>query len=813
MSIDELKGIEVDIEDIKYIINKYKSGQNIIVVTGEFSSGKSSFINCLVNRRDFLPHGKTECTPILIDISEGNEGIIEVRKCDGTVFEVENNVENIVTYAKYDEEADNDILSITVPLLNSGLPEGIHLIDTPGTNTVLKEHEKITKFMIKRADAVLYLFNKVVSKSDINHIKSILEYTTNIIFIMTHTDEIDTKTGKKYTKQRIEELVAEAKKEISAGLVIDIDDLIVCNIGLMDGFENREEIDEINHLLVSYVETQTQERRMRVARKRIEKILQDALNNYVIKRDLLIKRQELDEEAITVRINKFKKDQVKYEKEYNNLIEIINQRLVQQEDYCKSELSRLLSEERESICALLLKENVDEKAIEDKIGHLNNQISEKMRKNIEEAISIISHEAYASVNENLNELNKDFDIASPIVLSVPDVKEYDDSRIAARVIAVERQIEENLRELEKLKENSSEEEIRELEKQIQLCEVQKQSIDDKFIQLGSYKPEFITVENEGGFNAGRITGRVIGEVADMALLLWNPAGAAGEVAKATSEATKVINAADKAKDAATIFRYIKTAAGKAAETENEVNKKKEQMKRVATTIKKVDEGRREIIECVQENSREIEQDGVTLSTMLDMLSIGHWTEKIGGAIGEIIKPTSSISIEDAEVKAAYEARKQEITEESSKLSNEIYILKERLCEIDDFGKTNRIKNELREKNRALEEKKKELEELKKRKAMKYSDEQIKAQLRCQIEEYEKLQQEKGIRLIQAILCKAKYQIIERITADYYEKLDYFQDLISELSSQTLDSEAELSDCENIVNILSSSLSDVRVWLE
>lgn len=796
MDIESLKRMDVDTDEIKRIIKGYHSGQKNIVVTGEFSSGKSSFINCFLNRKAFLPYGKTECTPILIDICEGNEGKIEVRKNDGSVYDEELSNSNIVKYAKYVEGIESDVVSLAIPLNNSGLPENTHLIDTPGTNTVLKEHEKITKYIIKRADAVLYLFNRVISKSDVEHINNILQYTPNIIFLLTHSDEIDTKTGQKYSKERIGELLGEARKEISAGTKINAEDLILCSVGSEYGFEDRSEIETIRGLISSYISSQTDERRKRVALKKIEKILQTALDGYMLKYELLAKQKEMSEHEIESKIKLFEQEQANYEKKHNNRIDDINRRMLQQEELCRSELSRMLLEEKDKILSLISEGDVSEKNVEKQLEKFNSEISDKMRNIIEESIITIAKEAYDSANSSLSEVVGDFDISVPLVLSVPDIKELDDSRISSRLASVEKQIEENLRELEYLKENSTEDEKAEIEKRILECELQKEAVADQFLQLGAYHPEFISVKNEGGGNAGKITGRVIGEVADLALLIWNPAGAAAGATKGAAEAAKVVSAADKAKDAATLVRYIKNAFSKAAKTG-----------------KKVDDGRREIIERVQENSDGEGEDGATLSTMLDMLSIGHWTEKLGGAIGEAINPSTITSVEDMENKALYESKKAEITSESNRLSNELYDLQCQLNKLDDFGKQLRIENQIKEKNKALEDKKRELEQMKIRVEKKNADDQMKQHLEAQFDEYERAQMDKGSKLIMAILDKAKLEIIERLTFDYYDKLDYYKESIDGLSDNSLSETGEMVECEENISVLHQSLSEIEVWLE
>ena len=806
-----LKNIDVDIEEIKRILEGYHSGQKNIVVSGEFSAGKSSFINCFLNRKSFLPHGKTECTPILIDIFEGNEGKIEVRKNDGTILDEILSHDNIVKYAKYIEGTKNEVLSLSIPLTHSGLSENTHLIDTPGTNTILKEHEEITKFIIKRADAVLYLFNRVISKSDVEHINDILQYTPNIIFLLTHSDEIDTKTGQKYSKERIGELMDEARKEISQGTKINAEDLIMCSVGSEYGFEDRTEIEEIKELIFSYIASQTDNRRKRIAQKKIEKIFQTALDEYILKSELLIKQKQMSEEEIESRIKLFEQEQTNYEKKHNDRIDNIDRRMVQQEELCRSELSRMLIEEQDQILSLIEDGNISEKVIEKQLERFNLEISNKMRKIIEESIRNIAIEAYDSANSSLKEVVEDFDISVPIILRAPEIKELDDRKIASQLAYVEKQIAENLSELERLKENSSENEKQEIEKQIRVCELQKENVADQLLQLGAYHPEFITVKNEGGGNAGKITGRIIGEVADLALLLWNPAGAVAGTVKGVTGVTKVMGAADKAKDAATIVRYIKNAADKAVKTGKVVNEKKEKMKKIVTTIKKIDEGRREIIDQLQENSYEEDQEGVTLSTMLDMLSIGYWTEKLGGAIGEAINPSVTTSVENMENKELYERQKAEIISERNRLADELYDLKCQLNEVDDFGRQHRIEKQIREKNKVLEEKKQELEAMVIREEKKNIDEQVKQHLEKQLDDYKRVQKDKGMMLIQAILNKAKLELVERLTFDYYQRLDGYKEAIDRLRNNTLSETEEILEYEEKITLLRQNLSEIEAW--
>ena len=225
----------------------------------------------------------------------------------------------------------------------------------------------------------------------------------------------------------------------------------------------------------------------------------------------------------------------------------------------------------------------------------------------------------------------------------------------------------------------------------------------------------------------------------------------------------------------------------------------------------MDDGRREIIDRVQENSNG--KDEVTLSTMLDMLSIGYWTEKVGGAIGEAIKPTTTTSVEDMEKKALHESKKAGITSEYNRLSSELYDLKRQLNKVDDFGKQLRIEKEIREKNKALEDQKRQLEEMKIRAEKKNADDQMKQHLETLFAEYKRAQMDKGFKLIKAILDKANREIMERLTVDYYDKLDYYKEAMDGLRNSALSETEKMVECEEGISILRQNLSEMEAWLE
>jgi len=99
----------------------------LLVVVGEFNAGKSAFINALLGR------------PVL------QEGVTP------TTTEVE-----ILAYGESTERTavEPHLYSRTAPV---DLLREIHIVDTPGTNAIMREHEMITSRFVPRADLVLFV--------------------------------------------------------------------------------------------------------------------------------------------------------------------------------------------------------------------------------------------------------------------------------------------------------------------------------------------------------------------------------------------------------------------------------------------------------------------------------------------------------------------------------------------------------------------------------------------------------------------------------------------------------------------------------
>lgn len=99
----------------------------LLVVVGEFNSGKSAFINALLGQK-ILTEGVTPTTTQISILRYGDEQ--------------ERRVEDEYVH----------ILSVPLELLKE-----ISIVDTPGTNAIIRQHEIITTQFVPRSDLVLFI--------------------------------------------------------------------------------------------------------------------------------------------------------------------------------------------------------------------------------------------------------------------------------------------------------------------------------------------------------------------------------------------------------------------------------------------------------------------------------------------------------------------------------------------------------------------------------------------------------------------------------------------------------------------------------
>lgn len=123
-----------------------------IAITGQFSSGKSTFLNALLGQ-NILPTGITPVTSKLNYIEYGSHQSLWAHYKDGTSEELD--IQDLGLFSDQRKTTkDVDFLRILFPL---DLLKDITFIDTPGLNSQSQADTTITKDVLKTVDGIIWL--------------------------------------------------------------------------------------------------------------------------------------------------------------------------------------------------------------------------------------------------------------------------------------------------------------------------------------------------------------------------------------------------------------------------------------------------------------------------------------------------------------------------------------------------------------------------------------------------------------------------------------------------------------------------------
>jgi translation elongation factor EF-G len=98
------------------------------------------------------------------------------------------NVLNLLRYGPSHVEVDVD--SAREVYLPQPWLRDISLVDTPGTNAVLRSHEQITREFIPRCDMIIFVTSadRAFSESERQFLKAIGEWSKKVVFVLNKID-------------------------------------------------------------------------------------------------------------------------------------------------------------------------------------------------------------------------------------------------------------------------------------------------------------------------------------------------------------------------------------------------------------------------------------------------------------------------------------------------------------------------------------------------------------------------------------------------------------------------------------------------
>jgi len=132
----------------------------LIVLMGPYNAGKSSIINALLGTPDLLPVGPTPTTDRITILRYGEQ-------------------------SSRSRSGDVDTVFYPSPLLQK-----VSFVDTPGLESVFREHEEITRRFLHRSDTVMLVMmaTQAMTQHNLDYIKILKEYGKQVILILNQVD-------------------------------------------------------------------------------------------------------------------------------------------------------------------------------------------------------------------------------------------------------------------------------------------------------------------------------------------------------------------------------------------------------------------------------------------------------------------------------------------------------------------------------------------------------------------------------------------------------------------------------------------------
>ncbi len=160
-----LAGFEVTQEDQKTLQKSIRQLDELflLVVVGEFNSGKSAFINALLGER-FLEEGVTPTTAQICILHHGDLASREV--------------------------TEDGVITLSHP---AAFLREINIVDTPGTNAIIRRHEQLTQEFVPRSDLVIFITSadRPFTESERAFMECIRQWGKKVVILLNKTDLLE----------------------------------------------------------------------------------------------------------------------------------------------------------------------------------------------------------------------------------------------------------------------------------------------------------------------------------------------------------------------------------------------------------------------------------------------------------------------------------------------------------------------------------------------------------------------------------------------------------------------------------------------
>ncbi|MEH7130847.1 dynamin family protein [Neobacillus drentensis] len=192
-SNEEFRPIKKELLDLQADAND----ELLVMVSGEFKAGKSTFINALLGQ-EILTADVTPATAVVTKLTYGKKNRLMAHYLDHSVIEYDVKwLEQLTAEKKGKFQQMREQISYIELQLPIQLLKTFTIIDTPGLNSSHKHHTEATDRFLRRADLAIWLFNyrNVGTSTEVTWLKKLKEYGIQPIAIVNGIDKHDEDEG------------------------------------------------------------------------------------------------------------------------------------------------------------------------------------------------------------------------------------------------------------------------------------------------------------------------------------------------------------------------------------------------------------------------------------------------------------------------------------------------------------------------------------------------------------------------------------------------------------------------------------------
>jgi small GTP-binding protein len=150
----------------------------LLVIVGEFNSGKSAFINALLGEDELSREGVTPTTDRITVLRYGEQPAERERR-EGVL----------------EREYPNDFL------------REVAIVDTPGTNAIIRHHEELSRGFVPRSDLVLFVTSsdRPFTESEREYLELIRDWGKKIVLVVNKVDLLRGEEDRDQVRHFVEE--------------------------------------------------------------------------------------------------------------------------------------------------------------------------------------------------------------------------------------------------------------------------------------------------------------------------------------------------------------------------------------------------------------------------------------------------------------------------------------------------------------------------------------------------------------------------------------------------------------------------------